>query len=267
MYYITVQNVITQIDKCDRLNYLNLEGNTLGVPAARAIGIALEKHPEFQKAQWRDLFTGRLKNEIPEALEYMSRGIIIANAHLTVLDCIDNALGPNGMVGLVGFLRSPSCYSLQELRLNNCGLGVTGGKMLAEALSDCYLKSVNIGTPLTLKIFEAGRNRLENGGTKALAGFFAEVKTLTEVSMPQNGIYPPGIKALSLAFKENPNMQVLNLNDNTIRWKGAQSLASVFNAMPKYVEFNFKLYDMIYKFHFILLISTVCEKLILAIVY
>jgi Ran GTPase-activating protein 1 len=32
------------------------------------------------------------------------------------------------MEGLVDFLKSPSCYSLKELRLNNNGLGITGGK-------------------------------------------------------------------------------------------------------------------------------------------
>lgn len=50
------------------MNYLNLEGNTLGVEAAEAIAKALEKHPEFKKALWKDLFTGRMKTEIPKAL-------------------------------------------------------------------------------------------------------------------------------------------------------------------------------------------------------
>ena len=45
------------------------------------------------------------------------------------LDLSDNAFGPNGMEGLVDFLKSESCYSLKELRLNNNGLGITGGKV------------------------------------------------------------------------------------------------------------------------------------------
>ena len=56
-------------------------------------------------------------------------GIIKAGAHLTVLDLSDNAFGPNGMKGLTDFLSSASCYSLQELKLHNNGLGITGGKV------------------------------------------------------------------------------------------------------------------------------------------
>lgn len=99
------------------LEFLNLEGNTLGVNAANAIAEALKKHPEFQRALWKDLFTGRLKTEIPQALESLGKGMITAGAHLAVLDCSDNALGPNGMKGLVDLLSSPTCYSL-KVRLN-----------------------------------------------------------------------------------------------------------------------------------------------------
>lgn len=52
-----------------------------------------------------------------------------AGAGLVVLDLSDNAFDPNGIVGLVALLKSSSCYTLQELRLNNNGLGITGGKV------------------------------------------------------------------------------------------------------------------------------------------
>lgn len=52
-----------------------------------------------------------------------------AQACLVELDLSDNAFGPNGMTGLTDFLKSSSCYSLRELRLNNNGLGITGGKV------------------------------------------------------------------------------------------------------------------------------------------
>lgn len=109
------KEITDAIDNCKVLEYLNLEGNTLGVDAARGIGKALEKHPEFKQALFKDLFTGRLKTEIPQALKLMGKGMITAGAHLTVLDCSDNALGPNGMVGLVELLRSPTCFSLQVI--------------------------------------------------------------------------------------------------------------------------------------------------------
>lgn len=47
--------------------------------------------------------------------------------------------------------------------MNNNGLGITGGRLLAKALSSNTLR---------LKVFIAGRNRLENDGAKALAAVF-----------------------------------------------------------------------------------------------
>lgn len=224
----SVKPLIEAINNCKQLKFLELEGNTLGVEAAKHIGEALKKHPELQRALLKDLFTGRMKTEIPIALKSLGEGMTIAGAHLTCLDCSDNALGPNGMTGLVDLLKSSTCYSLEELKLNNCGLGIQGGKMLAGALLECFEKGTAAGTPLRLKVFIAGRNRLENEGAKALAEVFKTVKTLEEIVMPQNGIYHVGISALSEAFKENPNIRILNLNDNTIGPKGAEALAEAF---------------------------------------
>lgn len=117
-------------------------------------------------------------------------------------------------------------------------MGIGGGKMLAQALTEGHAASVNAGTPLKLKVFIAGRNRLENDGAKALAKVFGIIQTLEEVAMPQNGIYHPGITALSDAFKQNPNLRILNLNDNTITSKGAKPLADAMELMEKLEDVN-----------------------------
>lgn len=265
MFVISAKELVASIDSCKVLQYLDLEGNTLGnfvfiipdkhlipnlnffycknifsgVEAAKSIGKALEKHPEFKKALFKDLFTGRMKTEIPIALESLGKGMIVANAKITVLDCSDNALGPNGMKGLVDLIKSSTCYSLQELKLNNCGLGITGGKMLAQSLTECYEKSVAAGTPLSLKVFIAGRNRLENEGAKALAQIFGKIGTFEEIAIPQNGIYWVGMTALSEALKENTNLRILNLNDNTIGPKGANALSDAFYSLQALKEINF----------------------------
>ncbi|XP_001658696.2 ran GTPase-activating protein [Aedes aegypti] len=233
------KELLDAIDACTGLHFLNLEGNTLGVEAAKGIAKALEKHPELKEALWKDLFTGRMKTEIPLALKAMGEGMIAAGAQLTVLDCSDNALGPNGMTGLVDLLKSATCYTLQELILNNCGLGIGGGKMLSKALLACHAASSELGKPLSLKVFIAGRNRLENDGAKALAEVFGKVRTLEHIEMPQNGIYHVGITALSEAFKENGNLKVLNLNDNTIGPKGAAAIADAIYDLQCLREINF----------------------------
>lgn len=233
-----MKDLIGDINACKQLNYLDLEGNTLGCAAAKLIGEALKKHPEMKRALWKDMFTGRMKTEIPPALIDLSNGLMFCNAQLTVLDLSDNALGPNGMTGLIDLIKSPTCYSLQEIRLMNCGLGITGAKMLAKSLTHCYEKSVEAGKPMELRVFAAGRNRLENEGAKALSAIFGQIQTLQEITIPQNGIYHPGMTALAEALKKNPNMQIINFNDNTITAKGAEPLAEAFYAIEALREIN-----------------------------
>lgn len=122
---------------------------------------------------------------------------------------------------------------LQELKLNNCGLGIEGGRMLAKSLTEGFEASTLAGTPFQLKVFIAGRNRLENDGARALATIFGKLGSLEEVAMPQNGINHDGIRALSEGFKTNTNLKILNLNDNTIGQKGAASLADALESLQK----------------------------------
>lgn len=105
--------------------------------------------------------------------------------------------------------------------------------MLADALYQCHASSVAAGKPLKLKVFIAGRNRLENDGAKALSQFFHKVGSLEELAIPQNGIYYPGITALSESLKENKDLKILNLNDNTIGPKGAEALAQALELLQK----------------------------------
>ena len=51
--------------------------------------------------------------------------------------------------------------------------------------------------------------------------------SLEFVSMPQNGINPPGITALAKSFAFNTNLRHVNLCDNTCTVSGAQALAQV----------------------------------------
>ncbi|XP_004922162.2 ran GTPase-activating protein 1 isoform X2 [Bombyx mori] len=224
------QQIVDAINKCPNLQYLALTGNTLGVTAAHAISKALESHPELKIARFSDMFTGRMKTEIPPALSALGDGMIAAGARLAVLDLSDNAFGPIGVEGLAKLLQSDVCSDLEELRLNNNGLGITGGKLLARALSSRKRR---------LRVFIAGRNRLENDGATALAKVFQEMGSLEEIAMPQNGIYHVGITALSEAFKHNPALNHLNLNDNTIGAKGAEAIAGALPRLKNLKSINF----------------------------
>uniref|UniRef100_A0A8D0AY05 Ran GTPase-activating protein 1 n=1 Tax=Sander lucioperca TaxID=283035 RepID=A0A8D0AY05_SANLU len=235
----SVEELVCEIEQYHGLRALRLEGNTVGVDAARAIAKALETLCVFQRCYWSDMFTGRLRSEIPTALRSLGSALMSAGARLTELDLSDNAFGPDGVKGIEQLLKSPSCHTLRELRLNNCGMGIGGGKILAEALIECHRQSLAHGAPLKLRVFIAGRNRLENEGASALAKAFQVIGSLEEVHMPQNGINYAGVMALASAMRHNPELRLLNLNDNTFTKRGTLAMAQALRHLRNVQVINF----------------------------
>uniref|UniRef100_A0A665UE89 Ran GTPase-activating protein 1 n=1 Tax=Echeneis naucrates TaxID=173247 RepID=A0A665UE89_ECHNA len=235
----SAEELVREIQQYQDLRALRLEGNTVGVEAAQAIAKALESKDLLQRCYWSDMFTGRLRSEIPTALRSLGSALMSAGARLTVLDLSDNAFGPDGVKGIEQLLKSPSCHTLRELRLNNCGMGIGGGKILAEALIECHRRSSALGAPLKLRVFISGRNRLENEGASALAKAFQLMGSLEEVHMPQNGINHAGVIALASAMRQNPELRVLNFNDNTFTKKGTLAMAQALKHLRNIQVINF----------------------------
>ncbi|KAM9306912.1 ran GTPase-activating protein 1-like [Pholidichthys leucotaenia] len=235
----SVEGMVQEIQQYQDLRALRLEGNTVGVEAAQAIAKALETKDQLQRCYWSDMFTGRLRSEIPTSLRSLSSALISARTRLTELDLSDNAFGPDGVKGIEQLLKSPACYTLRELRLNNCGMGIGGAKILGDALIKCHRQSSAVGAPLRLRVFMAGRNRLENEGATALAKAFQLMGSLEEVHMPQNGINYTGVMALASAIRQNPELHVLNLNDNTLTKKGTLAMAQALRHLRNIQVINF----------------------------
>ncbi|EYB94989.1 hypothetical protein Y032_0165g47 [Ancylostoma ceylanicum] len=226
------ESVALQIESFFDMKTLDLRGNTVGVEAGKRIARALERHPELERCIWADIFTGRLKTEIPPILRSMCAAVMKANCRILELDLSDNAFGPIGAEGISEFLMSPSAYSMKTLKLNNNGLGA-GGKIIAKCLSQCQWNSLQEEEPFALKTFVAGRNRLEDPGARALAEAFKALGSLEEISLPQNGIRSAGICELADSFKFNDSLRVINLNDNTCTKKGANALAKVLGKLTE----------------------------------
>jgi len=232
------KEIVDAIKSTVDVKALRLEGNTLGLDAAIAIAEALKLHKNFERALWSDIFTGRLRSEIPPSLEHLGNGIITAGAKLRELDLSDNAFGPDGVKGIKTLLMSESCYNLETLKLNNNGLGIGGGKILSEAFIACHEKSTAAGTPFALKVFISGRNRLEDEGATALSKAFKILGSLEEITMPQNGIRPDGVAQLAGAFLANKNLKVVNINDNTCTESGAKAIAECLPYLQKLQTLN-----------------------------
>jgi Ran GTPase-activating protein 1 len=184
----------------------------------------LKKHGELERFIGNDIFTSRLKEEIPLALRSICGAIDLSGAHLVEVNMSDNAYGPIGLDALVDFFQSSCCYSLREVRMHNNGLGPEGAKKLANALQQCYHKSEG---KLALRVFVCGRNRLEYEGSRAISATLGLIGTLEEIQMPQNGIRPNGIEFIAEACFKNPHLRIINLNDNTFRKTGGEWISKV----------------------------------------
>lgn len=217
---------------CNRLSpsteKLILAGNSYGIEAAAAIGEALASCPNLKYAYFKDMFTGRLKSEVPPALKHLFDGIVQSGAKLIELDVSDNAFGPHGAKELRPFLESSSAERLQVLLLNNLGLGIGGSSHMAPSLKRLT----------NLRVIMCGRNRLEVEGTTAIAESLSEINTIQELAMYQNGIRPRGIEAISLALQSNPDLHSLNLMDNTIKLQGARALTRVIERCKSLKSLN-----------------------------
>ncbi|KAM7533599.1 hypothetical protein Aperf_G00000127711 [Anoplocephala perfoliata] len=231
------EEIVKAIKGSDSMTALRLSGNTLGVDAAKAIGSELASQKSLKRCLFSDIFTSRLVDEIAPALIHISKGLTSSGARLTELDLSDNAFGPRGVVGVTELLCSPACSTLKVLRMNNQGLGHQGAKYLADALAKGI--SETGGKGLRLVHFSAGRNRLENYGVCLLADVFAQMGSLEELFLYQNGIGihgSEGVKALAFAISKNTRMRILNLSDNSLKEEGGSEVAKILKSIPHLEE-------------------------------
>lgn len=206
------------VDK--HVEVLVLQGNTFNIEAAERLGQELANHPELMQAHFKDLFTSRGSEIVPEAMNHLLQGISDSGAQLVLLDLSDNAIGPVGAPPLIKFLKSQSCETLEKLYLNNCGLGPEGSTSIASCIPN--LKN--------LRELICGRNRLEDKGAKNMSRALAELRNIEVLRLDQDGIRPAGICALLGALQANiETLEELDLSDNTIKADGARAIASALS--------------------------------------
>lgn len=180
-------------------------------------------------ANLADIFTGRLLNEIPQALSSLLTALLkLPNLHTVNLN--DNAFGLNTQAPLVAFLSSH--VPLRHLILNNNGLGPHAGILIADALSALHARKEEAraaGQEVpNLETVICGRNRLENGSMTAWAKAYSLHSGVKVVKMVQNGIRQEGIHGLLTdGLGKAKGIRVLDLQDNTFTLLGAKALAKV----------------------------------------
>lgn len=186
-------------------------------------------------ADLSDIFTGRLISEIPQALSAICDALITVPS-LVELNLSDNAFGGRSADPMVPFLTHHRTFSV--LKLNNNGLGVTGGNIVAKALLESAELSKKEGKPSALRVVVCGRNRLENGSAPAWAAAFKAHGGLREVRMFQNGIRMEGVEALAQGLAACADLEVFDLQDNTFTERGSRAVALALPSWPHLRELN-----------------------------
>lgn len=182
-----------------------------------------DSHFFVQIANFADIFTGRLISEIPDALRALCDSLV-DHKSLVEINLSDNAFGGRSAEPMVNFLTHNHYFSI--LKLNNNGLGIEGGKIVATALIDAASELKKLGLMTSLKTVICGRNRLEDGSAPTWAEAYAAHGNLEEVRMFQNGIRMDGIIAITKGLASCPNLKVLDLQDNTATLRGSRGIAS-----------------------------------------
>ncbi|KAH0337051.1 ran GTPase activating protein 1, partial [Aureobasidium melanogenum] len=204
-------------------------GNTLGVEACEALAKVLETKKKLKVANFADIFTSRLVDEIPDALSHLLTSLL-ALPELHTVNLSDNAFGLMTVAPLQPFLSQH--VPLQHLILNNNGLGPAAGTLVAEALTTLAEKKEqarkNGKTVPDLETVICGRNRLENGSMDAWVKAYSANNKIKTIRMVQNGIRQEGISALlQNGLSKCSALEVLDLQDNTFTAMGGRALADV----------------------------------------
>ena len=217
---------------------LTLQGNSLAPGAGKELARLIKDLSlnNIKVLNFSDLFTGRVRAEIPPTLTYVFDALMIAGCKLEKIDLSDNAFGPDGAKPCIPLLKDKACLSsLKELRFNNNGLGA-GAVVISKALRQAN-EACNFTYPLETLVM--GRNRLENPGAKALANAMIKMPKIKKIGVPQNGIRPAGIVALSNALCNCKTLEVLDISDNCMTSKAGIPMAKAIGNLCNLKEINF----------------------------
>lgn len=231
-----VEKYVREIEqRKDEITEIKFAGNTLGIGACQALANAIRQLSNLERADLSDIFTGRLREEIPMSVQSLLTALVECKKVHTV-DLSDNAFGIATIEPLEKFLASHT--PLVHLILTNNGFGPEAGSRVAKALEQLAESKKTAGVDAKLLTVVCGRNRLENGSMEAWAKLLkAHGDSIQELRLYQNGIRQEGIEHLLLnGLVHTPHLQKLDLQDNTFTLKGARALSQVISNWTKLKE-------------------------------
>lgn len=236
-----IEPYIIAINNLPFLEEISFAGVSIGIWAAYPLAAALRNKKKLRRADFSNIFVKRAKSEIAPALD----ALVSAFLELPNLESIDlgeNALGPEVEWPLLRLVRNHT--PLQELRINNVGLGPQTGAAFARALAELAKNKAAAaavgGAAPPLRELHASRNRLRQDGDDLFgmaewAAGLAAHPGLRALSFANNGVYMGGMDLLiSQGLSRLREIEVLDLQDNTFTERGSthRALANAVGGWP-----------------------------------
>lgn len=231
-----IEPYVKDLSSREGITKIDFSGNTIGIDASKSLGEAILKHKAtLEEVNFSDLYTGRLNTEIPQSLNYLLPALLKCSKLITV-DLSDNAFGLQTIDPIEDYLAK--AVTVEHLILSNNGMGPYAGARIGKSLYKLSKAKKASGHP-SLKTFVCGRNRLENGSVNYLSIGLRSHKDLSTVRLYQNGIRPAGVeKLITQGLSRNKNLQVLDLQDNTLTTRAATALSNALAEWPQLTELN-----------------------------
>jgi len=211
----------------DGITEVHLGGNSYGVGACEALGEKFAHISTLEVANLDDMFTGRLRAEIPQSLDAMLTALLKC-PKLHTINLSDNAFGIATIDPLEKFFSQHT--PLQHLILANNGFGPEAGARVGRALEELAAKKKAANHPVKLETVICGRNRLENGSMAAWASYLKAHGTIKDLRLYQNGIRQEGVEILMReGLRYLPDLEVLDIQDNTFTAQGTKAMVEVLD--------------------------------------
>lgn len=239
-----IRPYVIAVQSLPLLEEISFAGASLGIWAAYSLAEALRTKTKLRRADFSNCFSGRGSPEIAPAMDALVSAFLELPA-LEYISLADNALGPEVEWPLVRLVRAHT--PLQELDINNIGLGPESGIAFAKALVELAKnKTAAPGAP-PLRTFLSNRNRLVQDNDAPLQGMaewaaaFAAHPRLRTVDLANNGLRREGMELLvSQGLARLPELEVLDLQDNIFTQRGGthRALAAAAAGWPNLWSLN-----------------------------
>ena len=205
---VEIKNILEDLEKYKN-NIVGIElcSNSIGENCAKAIGEKLKGLKNLREIDLSDCFVTRDINELPKCLKHLLEAV--ADKPIKILKLNHNALGPSAAPGYELFFKKNK--TLEELYLDNCGMGPVGTPNLMKILIE--------NKDMPLKVLYIARNKMESVGCNSISELLKNKNSLINIKISDNEIDSQGFELFLNTIKDNENIISLDIHNNILSSK------------------------------------------------